>query len=101
MGLCRWSVNSAKLPEDSHPNTPTQDGQPEYINPAKDPYAYFKHPDAKKGMSESVRKCQGILGVSFFSVLPMTTRVTNVRLASPALPVTSQQPSLGKVILPM
>ena len=65
MGLCRWSVNSAKLPEDSHPNTPTQDGQPEYINPAKDPYAYFKHPDAKKGMSESVRECQGIPGVSF------------------------------------
>ena len=101
MGLCRRTVNSARLPENRHPNTPTQDGQPEYINPAKDPYAYFKHPDAKKGMSESVRKCQGILGVSFFSVLPITTRVTNVRLASPALPVTSQQPSLGKVILPM
>ena len=101
MGLCRRTVNSARLPENSHPNTPTQDGQPEHSNPAKDPYAYFIHPDAKKGMSENVRKCQGISGVSVFNVLPLTTRVTNVRLASPALPVTSQQPSLGKVILPM
>jgi hypothetical protein len=32
----------------------------------------------------------------FFASI-LTTRVTNVRLASPAFPVTSQHPSVGKI----